>query len=216
MISIRNMHKTYTDNSAKQAVFENVSYEFNSQGVYSIVGSSGSGKTTFLNLISGLDAFEKGSIEIDGRNLDTLSVEAKSTLRKAEFGFGYQFHYLLENLTIHENCLAACHGQDNSHITSILKKLGIYNIKDKFPSKVSGGEKQRASIARALSKKPRILILDEPTGNLDQENSLIVQDFLLNYASDNKSLVIYATHDIAFAKRADKSLNIVERSIVEK
>ena len=119
------MHKTYTDNSAKQAVFENVSYEFNSQGVYSIVGSSGSGKTTFLNLISGLDAFEKGSIEIDGRNLDTLSVEAKSALRKAKFGFGYQFHYLLDNLTIHENCLAACHGQDSSHITSILKKLEL-------------------------------------------------------------------------------------------
>ena len=75
---------------------------------------------------------------------------------------------------------------------------------------------QRASIARALANQPKILILDEPTGNLDQENSLIVQNFLLNYANENKSLVIYATHDIAFAKRADKSLNIVERSILEK
>jgi ABC-type lipoprotein export system ATPase subunit len=97
-----------------------------------------------------------------------------------------------------------------------MKKLGIDHIKNKLPSKVSGGEKQRASIARALSKQPRILILDEPTGNLDQENSLIVQDFLLNYADKNKSLIIYATHDIAFAKRADKSLNIIERSIIEK
>ena len=216
MISIKNLHKSYTDSSAKQAVFENVSYEFNSHGVYSIVGSSGSGKTTLLNLISGLDVFDKGSIEINGKNLDTLSIEAKSALRKVDFGFGYQFHYLLENLTIHENCIAACHGQDNSHIASILNKLGIDHIKNKFPSKVSGGEKQRASIARALAKQPKILILDEPTGNLDQENSLIVQNFLLNYASENKSLVIYATHDIAFAKRADKSLNIVERSILEK
>ena len=216
MISIKDLHKTYTDNSAKQIVFENVSYEFNSHGVYSVVGSSGSGKTTLLNLISGLDVFDKGSIEINGKNLDTLSIEAKSALRKVDFGFGYQFHYLLENLTIHENCIAACHGQDNSHIASILNKLGIDHIKNKFPSKVSGGEKQRASIARALAKQPKILILDEPTGNLDQENSLIVQNFLLNYASENKSLVIYATHDIAFAKRADKSLNIVERSILEK
>ena len=216
MISIKDLHKTYTDNSTKQIVFENVSYEFNSHGVYSVVGSSGSGKTTLLNLISGLDSFDKGSIEIDGMNLDTLSIEEKSALRKVDFGFGYQFHYLLENLTIHENCMAACHGKDNSHISSILKKLGIDHIKNKFPSKVSGGEKQRASIARALSKQPKILILDEPTGNLDQENSLIVQDFLIAYATENKSLVIYATHDIAFAKRADKSLNIVERSIVEK
>ena len=216
MISIKNLHKSYTDRSAKQTIFENASYEFNSHGVYSVVGSSGSGKTTLLNLISGLDVFDKGSIEINGKNLDTLSIEAKSALRKVDFGFGYQFHYLLENLTIHENCIAACHGQDNSHIASILNKLGIDHIKNKFPSKVSGGEKQRASIARALAKQPKILILDEPTGNLDQENSLIVQNFLLNYASENKSLVIYATHDIAFAKRADKSLNIVERSILEK
>ena len=216
MISIKNLHKSYTDSSAKQTVFENASYEFNSHGVYSVVGSSGSGKTTLLNLISGLDVFDKGSIEINGKNLDTLSIEAKSSLRKVDFGFGYQFHYLLENLTIHENCIAACHGQDNSHIASILNKLGIDHIKNKFPSKVSGGEKQRASIARALAKQPKILILDEPTGNLDQENSLIVQNFVLNYASENKSLVIYATHDIAFAKRADKSLNIVERSILEK
>lgn len=216
MISIKNLHKSYTDSSAKQTVFENASYEFNSHGVYSVVGSSGSGKTTLLNLISGLDVFDKGSIEINGKNLDTLSIEAKSALRKVDFGFGYQFHYLLENLTIHENCIAACHGQDNSHIASILNKLGIDHIKNKFPSKVSGGEKQRASIARALANQPKILILDEPTGNLDQENSLIVQNFLLNYASENKSLVIYATHDIAFAKRADKSLNIVERSILEK
>ena len=216
MISIKNLHKSYTDSSAKQIVFENASYEFNSHGVYSVVGSSGSGKTTLLNLISGLDVFDKGSIEINGKNLDTLSIEAKSALRKVDFGFGYQFHYLLENLTIHENCIAACNAQDNSHIASILNKLDIDHIKNKFPSKVSGGEKQRASIARALAKQPKILILDEPTGNLDHENSLIVQNFLLNYASENKSLVIYATHDIAFAKRADKSLNIVERSILEK
>ena len=108
MISIKNLHKSYTDSSAKQTVFENASYEFNSHGVYSVVGSSGSGKTTLLNLISGLDVFDKGSIEINGKNLDTLSIEAKSALRKVDFGFGYQFHYLLENLTIHENCIAAC------------------------------------------------------------------------------------------------------------
>ena len=93
--------------------------------------------------------------------------------------------------------------------------MGITNIKNKLPSKVSGGEKQRASIARAISKKPNVLILDEPTGNLDQQNSLVVQDFLLNYAKENKSLVIYATHDVAFAKKADKSLNIIEHNIVE-
>ena len=215
MISINKLSKSYKGNSGSQRVFKNLSYEFESSGVYSILGSSGSGKTTLLNLISGLDSFENGTIEVFNQNLSKLSVEEKSALRKKYFGFGYQFHYLLENLSIYENCLAANFGVDNGNIDVTLKKLGIAKIKNKLPSKVSGGEKQRASIARAISKKPSILILDEPTGNLDQENSLIVQDFLLDYAKENDSLVIYATHDILFAKRAYKSLNIIKGSLVE-
>jgi len=214
MITIKKLSKSYKDNSNNQKVFENVSYEFGAKGVYSIVGSSGSGKTTLLNLISGLDSFENGTIEVLNQNLSKLNVEEKSALRKKYFGFGYQFHYLLENLSVYENCLAANFGVDNGNIDLTLKKLGISHIKNKLPSKISGGEKQRASIARALSKKPSILILDEPTGNLDQENSLAVQEFLFDYAKESDSLVIYATHDIAFAKRADKSLNIRERNIV--
>ena len=215
MISIKNLSKSYVDHSGHQKVFKNLSYEFESNGVYSILGSSGSGKTTLLNLISGLDSFQNGTIEVFNQNLNELSVEEKSALRKKYFGFGYQFHYLLENLSIYENCLAANFGVDNGNIDVTLKKLGIAKIKNKLPSKVSGGEKQRASIARAISKKPNILILDEPTGNLDQENSLIVQDFLLDYAKENDSLVIYATHDISFAKRAYKSLSIIKGSLVE-
>ena len=215
MISINKLLKSYKDKSGSQKVFKNLSYEFESNGVYSILGSSGSGKTTLLNLISGLDSFQNGTIEVFNQNLNELSVEEKSALRKKYFGFGYQFHYLLENLSIYENCLAANFGVDNGNIDVTLKKLGIEKIKNKLPSRVSGGEKQRASIARAISKKPNILILDEPTGNLDQENSLIVQDFLLDYAKENDSLVIYATHDISFAKRAYKSLNITKGSLVE-
>ena len=215
MISINKLSKSYKDKSGIQKVFKNLSYEFESNGVYSILGSSGSGKTTLLNLISGLDSFQNGTIEVFNQNLNELSVEEKSALRKKYFGFGYQFHYLLENLSIYENCLAANFGVDNGNIDVTLKKLGIAKIKNKLPSKVSGGEKQRASIARAISKKPNILILDEPTGNLDQENSLKVQDFLLDYAKENDSLVIYATHDISFAKRAYKSLNIIKGSLVE-
>ncbi len=215
MISIKKLSKSYKDKSGSQKVFKNLSYEFESNGVYSILGSSGSGKTTLLNLISGLDSFQNGTIEVFNQNLSKLSVEEKSALRKKYFGFGYQFHYLLENLSIYENCLAANFGVDNGNIDVTLKKLGIAKIKNKLPSIVSGGEKQRASIARAISKKPNILILDEPTGNLDQENSLIVQDFLLDYAKENDSLVIYATHDISFAKRAYKSLNIINGSLVE-
>ena len=128
MISIKNLSKSYVDHSGHQKVFENVSYEFDDKGVYSIVGSSGSGKTTLLNLISGLDSFENGTIEVINQNLSILSVEERSALRKKYFGFGYQFHYLLENLSIYENCLAANFGVDTGNIDKTLKKLGIETV----------------------------------------------------------------------------------------
>jgi len=144
-------------------------------------------------------------------------------MRKNLFGYAYQFHYLLDDLTVFENCDLVFKIANNKKviensqkIIQILDELGIDQLKNKYPYMLSGGERQRVAIARAIVHEPEFVLMDEPTGNLDQENSLIVQDFLLNYASENKSLVIYATHDIAFAKRADKSLNIVERSIVEK
>ena len=214
MIKVSKISKVYKDKSSKQVVFKNLSLNFNASTSYSIVGPSGSGKTTLLNLLSGLDSFDDGSIIVNGTELYNAGPEAKSKLRKTLFGFAYQFHYLLENLTVIENCLASCFGNDNGSIKKILKELEIFHIKDKFPSNISGGEKQRASIARALAAKPKILILDEPTGNLDQSNSLIIQDFILNYAKKNKSLVIYATHDISFAERADKMLKISDKGLV--
>ena len=214
MIKVSKISKVYKDKSSEQKVFTGLSVDFKASTSYSIVGPSGSGKTTFLNLISGLDNFDEGSISVDGTELSDADPETKSMLRKGFFGFAYQFHYLLENLTVYENCIASCFGEDNGSIEKILKDLEIAHIKDKFPSNISGGEKQRASIARALAPKPKILILDEPTGNLDQTNSSIIQDFILNYASKNKSLVIYATHDIPFAKRADKMLKISDKGLV--
>lgn len=214
MIKVKNISKTYRDKSSKHEVFTNLSINFDNSTSYSIVGPSGSGKTTFLNLISGLDAFDEGSIIVDGVELFQAKPEITSSLRKKLFGFAYQFHYLLDNLTVYENCLASCFGDDDGSIEKILEDLEIPHIRNKFPSNISGGEKQRASIARALAVKPKILILDEPTGNLDQSNSLIIQDFILNYASKNNSLVIYATHDMAFAKRADKMLEISIEGLV--
>ncbi len=214
MIKVSNISKVYTDKSSEQVVFSDLSIDFKASTSYSIVGPSGSGKTTLLNLISGLDSFESGLIDVDGTELSAADPEAKSMLRKRLFGFAYQFHYLLDNLTVFENCLASCFGHDKGAIDKILKDLEIEHIKHKLPSNISGGERQRASIARALSTKPKILILDEPTGNLDQTNSSIIQDFILNYASKNKSLVIYATHDLPFAKRADKMLKIGDKGLV--
>ena len=196
MISLEKVNKSYGSNELKQEVLNDLSFDFKKGTTYSIVGPSGSGKTTFLNILSGLDIFDSGSIKIENVELSHLNQDELSKLRKDNFSFAYQFHYLLENLTIYENCLAANLDAEEHEIDHILSRLGINNLKHKFPSHISGGERQRASLARALVKKPKILLLDEPTGNLDEKNSLIVQNLLLEYAKDNGCLMIYVTHDL--------------------
>ena len=209
MIKLKNVSKSYGKDKLIHKVFEKMNFTFESNKSYSLVGPSGSGKTTFLNIISGLDDFNGGSIKILAQELYGQNQNYKSKIRRDNFGFVYQFHYLLENLTIYENCLVANFGEDSLGISKSLKSLNIFNIKDKYPSEISGGEQQRAAVARAISSSPKILLLDEPTGNLDRENSKNVQDFILEYAKNNDCLVLYATHDISFAERADTILKII-------
>ena len=209
MIKLENVSKNYGEGKLIHKVFEEMNFTFESNKSYSLVGPSGSGKTTFLNIISGLDDFNSGSIKVLDRELHDQNQNYKSKIRRDNFGFVYQFHYLLENLTIYENCLAANFGKDTSEISKSLESLNILNLKHKYPSEISGGEQQRAAIARAISSSPKILLLDEPTGNLDRENSKNVQDFILEYAKNNDCLVLYATHDISFAERADTILKII-------
>ena len=209
MIKLENVSKNYGEGKLIHKVFEEMNFTFESNKSYSLVGPSGSGKTTFLNIISGLDDFNSGSIKVLDRELHDQNQNYKSKIRRDNFGFVYQFHYLLENLTIYENCLASNFGKDSPEISKSLKSLNILNLKHKYPSEISGGEQQRAAIARAISSSPKILLLDEPTGNLDKENSKNVQDFILDYAKNNDCLVLYATHDISFAERADTILKII-------
>ena len=209
MIKLENVSKNYGEGKLIHKVFEEMNFTFESNKSYSLVGPSGSGKTTFLNIISGLDDFNSGSIKVSDHELHDQNQNYKSKIRRDNFGFVYQFHYLLENLTIYENCLASNFGKDSPEISKSLKSLNILNLKHKYPSEISGGEQQRAAIARAISSSPKILLLDEPTGNLDRENSKNVQDFILEYAKNNDCLVLYATHDISFAERADTILKII-------
>ena len=209
MIKLKNVSKNYGEGKLTHKVFEEMNFTFESNKSYSLVGPSGSGKTTFLNIISGLDDFNSGSIKVSDHELHDQNQNYKSKIRRDNFGFVYQFHYLLENLTIYENCLASNFGKDSPEISKSLKSLNILNLKHKYPSEISGGEQQRAAIARAISSSPKILLLDEPTGNLDKENSKNVQDFILEYAKNNDCLVLYATHDISFAERADTILKII-------
>ena len=213
MIQLNKVSKSYGAQHQKHEVLDRVSFTFESNGIYSLVGPSGSGKTTFLNILSGLDTFDDGSITVNGTDITNLNQDELSKLRRDYFSFAYQFHYLLENLTVLENCLASNLSAKESDIKSILENLGIGGLAHKFPSQISGGERQRASLARALTKKPKILLLDEPTGNLDENNSAVVQELLLTYAKQNDCLMIYVTHDLPFAERADKILRIENKNL---
>mgnify|MGYP006237529961 FL=1 len=212
MITISKLNKTYFEAEKKTKVFNNFNYIFEGSKVYSVVGPSGSGKTTLLNLLCGLDKFENGSIKVNDSELKNLNETSLDQLRKKYFGFGFQFHYLLDGLTVKENCLAANFGKEINDLDSLFERLGIPAKADDYPRNLSGGEKQRAAIARAVCSKPPILLLDEPTGNLDQENSLQIQEFLLEHAKQNKSLLIFATHDEAFANKADYTLRITSEA----
>ena len=212
MITISKLNKTYFEAEKKTKVFNNFSYVFEGSRVYSVVGPSGSGKTTLLNLLCGLDKFENGSIKVNDSELKNLNETSLDQLRKKYFGFGFQFHYLLDGLTVKENCLAANFGKEINDLDSLFERLGIPAKADDYPRNLSGGEKQRAAIARAVCSKPPILLLDEPTGNLDQENSLQIQEFLLEHAKLNSSLLIFATHDEAFANKADYTLRITSEA----
>ena len=189
MLEIKHLRKSFSSN----CVLDNISCSFSKGKIIALLGQNGSGKTTFLKCLGNIMNIDSGEIKYNASNF--LFINDKPNI------FG--------DLTIYENCLAANFGEDSPEISKSLESLNILNLKHKYPSEISGGEQQRAAVARAISSSPKILLLDEPTGNLDRENSKNVQDFILEYAKNNDCLVLYATHDISFAERADTILKII-------
>ena len=144
MITISKLNKTYFEAEKKTKVFNNFNYIFEGSKVYSVVGPSGSGKTTLLNLLCGLDKFENGSIKVNDSELKNLNETSLDQLRKKYFGFGFQFHYLLDGLTVKENCLAANFGKEINDLDSLFERLCIQAKADDYPINLSVGEKKRA------------------------------------------------------------------------
>lgn len=171
-----------------------------------ISGSSGAGKSTLLHLLASLDKPCSGSIVFNKKETTTLSNKELSNLRLKNYGFVYQFHHLLEDLTVLENILLP--GQIlnsdksllNKRANSLIDRIGLSKRKDHLPWKLSGGEKQRVAIARALINSPNIIFLDEPTGNLDIDNAKVIQDLLIEISKEHGIALVTATHDNNFIK----------------
>ena len=217
LIKISNLNKSF-NNLKKIRILKRITYKFKKGKIYSLMGPSGSGKSTLLNLLSLIDKPSSGSITIENEIIDFNNSNKNDILRANKIGIIYQQDNLLPDFTALENIYLASLAVGNNKIISIskakilLKKVGLVSRSDHYPSQLSGGEKQRVSIARALINDPQIILADEPTGSLDFKTAKQIFEILKNQINSNR-LIIFATHNRFFANKADCLLEIVNGSI---
>jgi len=199
LLKAESLYKKYGD----LKVIHDFSLEAREGESIAIVGPSGSGKSTLLHLLSGLDNLDGGVVKYPKSQLEDVN-----NLRRLYFGFIYQFHFLIDELSVIENILIASSGRHEEYALALLKKFKLLDKKDAMPYMLSGGQKQRVAIIRGLINLPKILFADEPTGNLDYETSKIVQDEILDIVKEYFMTAIIATHDMEFAKKMDRIIKI--------
>ena len=217
LIELKNINKSF-DNLKKIKVLKKISYKFKKGKIYSLMGPSGSGKSTLLNLISLIDRPNSGTISIDKKVINFDDSNNNDILRANRIGIIYQQDNLLPDFTALENIYLASLAAGNKKKISVtkaktlLKKVRLLNRSDHYPSQLSGGEKQRVSIARALINDPQIILADEPTGSLDLVTAKEIFKILKNQINSNR-LIIFATHNRFFANKADCLLEMTDGNI---
>ena len=217
LIELSNINKTFI-NLKKISVLKKVSYKFKKGKIYSLMGPSGSGKSTLLNILSLIDRPTAGSILIEKNHIDFKNLQKNDLLRAKKIGIIYQQDNLLSDFTAIENIYLASLAAGNdkklsiSKAKSLLRKVSLTNRSNHYPSQLSGGEKQRVSIARALINDPQIILADEPTGSLDLETAKEIFNLLKKQINPNR-LIIFATHNRFFADKSDCLLEIVNGNI---
>jgi lipoprotein-releasing system ATP-binding protein len=217
-ITCSNISKTFFVEGNAIKVLENINLSLGKGELVAISGQSGAGKSTLLHIIASLDLASSGNILYDGRAIEEHTNFALSNIRLNNFGFVYQFHHLLEDLTVLENILIPMQILGKTSVNDamdIINQVGLSSRINHLPWKLSGGEKQRVAIARALINNPDFIFLDEPTGNLDDENAIIIQNLLLEISKTNNIALVAATHDNNFIKSFDKIYYLKDFNLVE-
>lgn len=219
ILTIDKLRKQYVNGPNTLKVLEDVSFSLGAGGTLVITGESGSGKSTLLNLIGGLDTPSSGVISSCGYSVHDLPEEGLTEYRNKIIGFIFQFHYLLKDFTALENTAlpAWIAGMSKKQGTERAREL-IHEVKlehriNHYPSQLSGGERQRAAVARALVNNPRLVLADEPTGNLDEENSRMVMDLLLNLVKKRSMSMILVTHDKSLAAAGTMHMHIHHKGL---
>ncbi|MCL4128522.1 UNVERIFIED_CONTAM: hypothetical protein GTU68_052873 [Idotea baltica] len=212
ILEVRNLTKTYKSGSKELTVLSDISFEIQSGDTFSIVGPSGSGKTTLLGLCAGLDNSSSGSVTLYGNSFNGLNEDQRAAVRNQHVGFVFQNFQLLPTLTAIENVMVPMELRGEKNIKSsameLLERVGLADRHDHYPTQLSGGEQQRISIARAFSNKPKILFADEPTGNLDEETSLKVEELLFDLNKEAGTTLALVTHDLELAGKTERIIRI--------
>lgn len=217
ILSARNLKKTFQDGDNTLQVLKGVNFDLDKGDILTIKGASGSGKSTLLSLLGTLDQPDTGEIIIDNNNLKTIN--NYDSIRNKHIGFVFQFHNLIAELNIIENVtiptLIAGKNNDTDYINKLFEYFNLSNRKKSFPLDLSGGEKQRVSVMRAIINKPSIVIADEPTGNLDEKNAMKMIELFKNLNADFNLTFIIATHDEKVFRIGDKKMNLSNGTLKE-
>lgn len=214
LIEFKNVVKEYENGNQIIRVANNLNFTIDKGELVVILGPSGSGKSTLLNLLGGLDKVTSGDIIVDGEKISSFSDKQLTHYRAKDIGFIFQFYNLIPNLTACEN-IEILNDISDEKIDGkkVLDQVGLSQHVDKFPSELSGGEQQRVSIARAIAKKPAMLLCDEPTGALDSNTGETILGLLVDLCKSENTTVVIVTHNDEFAKIADKVIHIKNGSI---
>jgi len=220
IIEIKNLHKDYTDNSISVKAVNGIDLSFEEGEFTAIVGPSGSGKTTLLNIIGGLDEASEGTVTIDNVTINELSARKLTDFRMRNIGFVFQAYNLIPVLTAGENVEFIMHLQGvgkkerEARTTELLKAVGLGDLMNRRPSKLSGGQQQRVAVARALASKPKFVLADEPTANLDSKSTENLLDIMEKLNKEEKITFIFSTHDARVVNKARRVITLEDGKII--
>jgi putative ABC transport system ATP-binding protein len=218
LLELKQITLNYKNYNTSVEVIKGIDLKINSGEKVAVVGKSGSGKTSLIMLMAGLEQPTSGEIIFDQQPISTFNEDELADIRKKKIGIVFQSFYLIPNYTALENVslILEINGIDHSKqkAEELLVQFGLKDRLHHFPTQLSGGEQQRVAIARSMAVKPKLILADEPTGNLDSENSQMISNLLFEYANKNQSSFVLVTHDLKFAEKCDRIIKIEDGTIV--